>query len=193
MVARIDHSGVFWTTTNIGVTGGIAATFINAQSISATVAVGATTVQANGALWLSPGTTLSAGYGAPITGAPGGSIYQPLYIRQSDQVVFLGPTTSSSIKTKRNVAPAVVKKDVYKAVEVVQFRYRPEAVSDPLHAQRLKYGFIAEQLEEAGLAAVIDYDSEGEPVDVDTRQLLALLYLTVQDLGTRLEALEARL
>jgi hypothetical protein len=100
---------------------------------------------------------------------------------------------ASTEKVKRNITettPATVS-ELIDAVQPVTFQYKPECVRSTAEADRVRYGFVAEQLESVGLSDAVDRDEQGHPVDIDSRQLVGILWAEVQDLRKRLARLEA--
>lgn len=128
-----------------------------------------------------------------LAGAPGGSTYQYAYFNNSTNRFYYGATVSSSKVVKRNIRKAIASEvsSIIDSVEPVTFQYKKKAVKVAAEANRVRYGFIAEQLAETAMAHAVDRDEDGTPIDVDSRQLVAVLWAEVQDLRKRLARLEA--
>jgi hypothetical protein len=146
---------------------------------------GTTTVPVSGAFYLNTAIVAMGG----LTGAPGGYTYTYLYKRTTDDRIYAGVTVSSTRKTKRNIK-SLRKSDLFDAVKPVTFQYKKALVS-AREAERVRFGFIAEDLIDAGLSQVIDFDPDGNPVDVDSRQMVALLWAEVQSLKAEVASLRA--
>lgn len=131
------------------------------------------------------GTVFADGFSA----APGGTVYNYVYRRTSDARLFIGGGVASSRVTKRNIK-RLTTSELFDAVKPVTFQYKKKFAVEGLDAERLRFGFIAEDLEEAGLGNVVDYDPDGAAVDVDTRQLVALLWAEVKSLKAEVRALK---
>ena len=145
------------------------------------------TLYANGAVNFNSTITMN------LAGAPGGSTYQYAYFNNSTNRLYYGATVSSSKVVKRNIRKAIASEvsSIIDSVEPVTFQYKKKAVKVAAEANRVRYGFIAEQLAETAMAHAVDRDEDGTPIDVDSRQLVAVLWAEVQDLRKRLARLEA--
>jgi hypothetical protein len=95
-------------------------------------------------------------------------------------------TSSRRYKTNIEDADDVV----LEAAKKIKPRHFTSLLEDENGATRL--GFIAEEIEAAGLTHAVGYDFEGRVETIDTTALLAALFAHVNDLEERLAALEAR-
>jgi hypothetical protein len=95
---------------------------------------------------------------------------------------------SSSARYKTNIVDADAA--VLEAARRVKPRHYESTIADEAGATRL--GFIAEEVEAAGLTHAVGYDEEGRPESLDTTALIAALFVRVNDLEARLAELEAR-
>jgi hypothetical protein len=95
---------------------------------------------------------------------------------------------TSSQRYKTNIVDA--DEVVLEAAKKIKPRHFTSLLEDENGATRL--GFIAEEVEAAGLTHAIGYDEEGQVETIDTTALLAALYAHVNDLEERLAALESR-
>jgi hypothetical protein len=77
---------------------------------------------------------------------------------------------------------------VLEAAKKIRPRHFTSLLEDENGATRL--GFIAEEVEAAGLTHAVGYDFDGRVETIDTTALLAALYARVNDLEARLAALE---
>jgi hypothetical protein len=95
-------------------------------------------------------------------------------------------TSSQRYKTNIEDADDVV----LEAAKKIKPRHFTSLLEDENGATRL--GFIAEEIEAAGLTHAVGYDFDGRVETIDTTALLAALYAHVNDLEERLAALESR-
>jgi hypothetical protein len=95
-------------------------------------------------------------------------------------------TSSQRYKTNIEHADEVV----LEAAKKIKPRHFTSLLEDENGATRL--GFIAEEIEAAGLTHAVGYDFDGRVETIDTTALLAALYAHVNDLEERLAALESR-
>lgn len=94
---------------------------------------------------------------------------------------------SSSARYKTNIVDADA--NVLKCARKVKPRHYESTIADEAGTTRL--GFIAEEVHAAGLTHAVGYDSDGLPETIDATALVAALYARVNDLESRLEALES--
>jgi len=95
---------------------------------------------------------------------------------------------SSSARYKTNIVDADAA--VLDAARKIKPRHYQSTIEDEAGATRL--GFIAEEVEAAGLTHAVGYDAEGRAETLDPTALIAALFARVNDLEKRLKALEAR-
>jgi hypothetical protein len=93
---------------------------------------------------------------------------------------------SSSARYKTNIVDADAA--VLEAARKIKPRHYESTISDESGATRL--GFIAEEVEAAGLTHAVGYDAEGRVESLDSVALIAALFARVNDLEERLKALE---
>lgn len=93
---------------------------------------------------------------------------------------------SSSARYKTNIVDA--DEAVLEAAKKIKPRHYTSKIEDEKGAVRL--GFIAEEVLEAGLSHAVGYDEEGRVETLDPTALIAALFVRVNDLEKRLEALE---
>lgn len=151
----------------------------------------------NGSITLGNSSSFVDIYGGNLTmtslaGAPGGSTWRYMYYGLPAENatyasrVFLGAVVSSSEKVKKGISLLQhgISATMFNDIDVYSFQYR---TAEP---DRNRLGFIAERIIEAGYSDLVDLDPDGEPVDVDTRGLLAILWNEVKDLRNRVKELE---
>jgi hypothetical protein len=93
---------------------------------------------------------------------------------------------SSSARYKTNIVDADAA--VLEAARKIKPRHYESTIADEAGATRL--GFIAEEVEAAGLTHAVGYDAEGRVETLDPTALIAALFARVNDLEQRLQALE---
>jgi hypothetical protein len=93
---------------------------------------------------------------------------------------------TSSQRYKTNIVDA--DEVVLEAAKKIKPRHFTSLLEDENGATRL--GFIAEEVEAAGLTHAIGYDEEGRVETLDSMALIAALFARVNDLEERLKALE---
>ncbi len=95
---------------------------------------------------------------------------------------------SSSARYKTNIVDA--DEAVLEAARKIKPRHYESTIADEAGTTRL--GFIAEEVEAAGLTHAVGYDGEGRVETIDATALIAALYARVNDLEERLAAMESR-
>ena len=95
---------------------------------------------------------------------------------------------SSSARYKTNIVDA--DEAVLEAARKIKPRHYESTIEDEAGATRL--GFIAEEVEAAGLTHAVGYDGQGRVETLDPTALIAALFVRVNDLEERLKALESR-
>ncbi len=105
-------------------------------------------------------------------------------------------TAGTTYSLRRNSSSARYKTEiedvddiVVEAARRIRPRHYRSTIADEDGATRL--GFIAEEVEAAGLTHAVGYDADGRPESLDTTALIAALYARVDHLERRLAALEA--
>jgi hypothetical protein len=104
-------------------------------------------------------------------------------------------SSGTTYSLRRNSSSARYKTDIVDADDAVldaarkiQPRHYKSTIEDESGATRL--GFIAEEVEAAGLTHAVGYDAEGRVESLDTTALIAALFVRVNDLEERLKNLE---
>ena len=104
--------------------------------------------------------------------------------------------SGTQYQIRRNSSSARYKTDIedpnevtLAAAKLIRPRHYRSTIEDEGGATRL--GFIAEEIEAAGLTHAVGYDSDGRPETIDPTALIAALYHRVNDLEERLAALES--
>lgn len=105
--------------------------------------------------------------------------------------------SGTQYQLRRNSSSARYKTDiqdpddvVLEAAKKIKPRHYTSTIPDESGATRL--GFIAEEIEAAGLTHGVGYDAEGRPETLDAVALIAALYHRVNELEERVAALEAK-
>jgi hypothetical protein len=93
---------------------------------------------------------------------------------------------TSSARYKTNIVDA--DSAVLEAAKRVKPRHYTSTIEDEAGATRL--GFIAEEVQAAGLTHAVGLDAEGRPETLDSTALIAALFVRIEDLENRLAALE---
>ena len=163
--ARLTHDGNFDFNDSLDITGSLTV------SSNATVTG---TILANGSIEdPSPLTTTATANNTVWVQASAG---EPYGLRRF----------TSSQRYKTNIVDA--DEVVLEAAKKIKPRHFTSLLEDENGATRL--GFIAEEVESAGLTHAVGYDDEGRVETIDTTALLAALYAHVNDLEERLAAIE---
>jgi hypothetical protein len=95
---------------------------------------------------------------------------------------------SSSNRYKTNITDA--DSVVLEAAKKIRPRHYQSTIDSEGDATRL--GFIAEEIDAAGLTHAVGYDADGRPETIDPTALIAALYHRVNELEERLAALESK-
>jgi hypothetical protein len=164
-----------------------------------------TSIYALGTLWLSTTNqaTLNGDGGVFVTS--GGQIQLNSGISQT----FIAHTTTSnaanaylqtsgllqrstsSLRYKQDVEDAVIDPAAVLQLQPRTWRDKLEVQRDP-DVERRYVGFIAEELDSIGLKQFVNYDDEDRPDSISYDRLSAALIVVIQDLASRVSALEAR-
>lgn len=95
---------------------------------------------------------------------------------------------TSSARYKTNIVPADAV--VLEAAKRISPKHFESTVDNPQELGQTRLGFIAEEIHEAGLTHAVAYNAEGQPESIDSVALIAALWHRVNDLESRLKALE---
>jgi hypothetical protein len=95
---------------------------------------------------------------------------------------------TSSSRYKTNIVPADAV--VLEAAKRISPKHFESTVDNPEELGQTRLGFIAEEIHEAGLTHAVAYNAEGQPESIDSVALIAALWHRVNDLESRLKALE---
>jgi hypothetical protein len=171
---RLTHDGNFDFNDTVDVTGSITAT----GNITATGTLNATG-NVNGNNF--NGTALICD-GIPTTT---NTTNNAVWVNNTGTNYTLRRFTSSQ-RYKTNIVD--VDEVVIEAAKKIKPRHFTSTLPDENGATRL--GFIAEEIEAAGLTHAVGYDSEGRVESLDSMALIAALFARVNDLEERLKALE---
>lgn len=96
---------------------------------------------------------------------------------------------TSSSRYKTNIVPADAV--VLEAAKRISPKHFESTVDNPEELGQTRLGFIAEEIHDAGLTHAVAYNAEGQPESIDSVALIAALWHRVNDLESRLKALEA--
>jgi hypothetical protein len=131
-----------------------------------------------------------------LTGTNGVRHDTPATTTQTTSAAIWVLVSGTQYQIRRNSSSARYKTDIedpnevtLAAAKLIRPRHYRSTIEDEGGATRL--GFIAEEIEAAGLTHAVGYDSEGRPETIDPTALIAALYHRVNDLEERLAALEA--
>jgi hypothetical protein len=163
--AYLDHTGNFTLNDTLDITGSL--TVSSNATVTGQIYAGGSIVDP------SPLTT-TATTNAAIWVIPGAG--EPYDLRRN----------SSSARYKTNIVDA--DEAVLEAAKKVRPRHFQSTIADEAGATRL--GFIAEEILAAGLSHAVGYDEEGRVETLDPVALIAALFARVNDLESRLAALE---
>jgi hypothetical protein len=95
---------------------------------------------------------------------------------------------TSSSRYKTNIVPADAV--VLEAAKRISPKHFESTIDNPQELGQTRLGFIAEEIHEAGLTHAVAYNADGQPESIDSVALIAALWHRVNDLESRLKALE---
>ena len=123
-------------------------------------------------------------------------ITPPTTTQTTSQAIWFN-TSGTTWELRRNSSSNRYKTDitdadatVLEAAKKIKPRHYRSTIESEDSATRL--GFIAEEIDAAGLTHAVGYDSDGRPETIDPTALLAALYHRVNELEERLAALESK-
>lgn len=96
---------------------------------------------------------------------------------------------TSSARYKTNIVPA--DEIVLNAARQITPKHFESTIDTPEELGKTRLGFIAEEIHNAGLTHAVGYNEDGQPDTIDHIALIAALWHRVNDLESRLAALEA--
>jgi len=172
----------------------------NAKALAAAIQTGLGTLASSGTTWLGPvasPSTISSSTDLTV----GGLIRSPSTYTNSISTSFRNVFVTSvdgafgfnlsSGKFKQDIETAqVAAADVLK-LRLVTFRYIA-AVEKYGEAAAVEHGFIAEEVEAAGLGWLVDYDEHGDPLTLKFHLISMAMLVVAQDQERRLAELERR-
>lgn len=162
---------------------------INSKLAGSVTIGGAGTI--SGAATFGSTITSPVTYSTDIGSIPGAR--RTLWVKDSGLFGF----ASSSRERKTEIRPADFDVEAILSIEPKVFRYReavrrwgemPEDERGP--EPGLEVGFIAEELDDAGLGAFVFYDGEGRPEGIEYSMLVVAQQAALRDLAARLDRLE---
>ena len=110
-----------------------------------------------------------------------------VFVNIGDAVYQIRRYTSSS-RYKTNIVPADAV--VLEAAKKISPKHFESTIDNPQELGQTRLGFIAEEIHEAGLTHAVAYNADGQPESIDSVALIAALWHRVNDLESRLKALE---
>lgn len=132
-----------------------------------------------------------------LTGVNGVRHDQPATTTATTNAAIWVVVSGTNYQLRRNSSSARYKTDiedadamVLEAAKQIKPRHFRSTIEDEDGATRL--GFIAEEIEAAGLTHAVGYDASGRPETIDPVALIAALYHRVNDLEERIAALESK-
>lgn len=152
------------------------------------------TIGVGGRLTANAGVTSTDVYNRSLTY---GGLYKVQYVHQDGTMGYV----SSSRRYKQDERPAVIPniREVMRAFQIFNFRYI-EAVENIGDDAAVEWGPMAEDVHEAGLYWLVEYDETGRPEGVRHERFAYLAILDAQDkqmqideLASTVDALSARL
>jgi hypothetical protein len=105
----------------------------------------------------------------------------------------LGAASSSSRRFKREIAPLIVDVDKMLSIEPVTFKYNLGVLHKSQDPESVQIGFIAEDLDAAGLTNLVDYDVDGLPEGILYSRYIVALQAVVRHQASQIESLSTRL
>lgn len=143
---------------------------------------GGISLYTDGALHLGDGTTTSVYLGHTTTSSAANA-----RLETTGQLL----RSTSSRRYKQDIETAQVDPAAVLSLEPRTWRDRAQVADDP-DTDRRYVGFIAEELDEAGLGQFVEYDDQGRPDAIQYDRLSAALLVVVKQQQQQLDALTAR-
>lgn len=97
--------------------------------------------------------------------------------------------SSSSARYKQDIVDADVPDELFRSIAPRRFRYRSQVDVEGAAAP-FDVGFIAEELDAAGITEPVFYDAEGRPEGINYDRLTPFLWAVVRRLVDRVDTLE---
>ena len=163
---------------------------INSKLAGSVTIGGAGTI--SGAATFGSTITSPVTYSTDIGSIPGA--HRTLWVKDSGLFGF----ASSSRERKTEIQPLDLDVDAVLSIEPRSFRYREavrryEEMDEDERAglePRREVGFIAEELDDAGLGSFVFYDGEGRPEGIEYSMLVVAQQAVLRDLAARVARLE---
>ena len=111
-------------------------------------------------------------------------------IRRVDNEYKVTSHANSSIRYKRDVETLDLDDEQMFGLRPVRYRLRKKPGDRP--ADHVFYGFIAEEMQALGLDALLEFDKQGRPDEVDYVKLVTVAMAAVRRLHARVTQLEAQ-
>jgi hypothetical protein len=175
---RIDDNGI--QTVNNG-----SASTLNINTFGGSVDIGNTTslVTANGNLTVTNDARLLAAYSTVITG-------RDAYVSSGG---LIGVLSVSSRRFKREITPLAVDVEKVLNIEPVTFKYNSGVLHETEDQEAIQVGFIAEDLDAAGLTNLVEYDEDGVPQGIFYSRYITALQAVVRHQASQIQSLSDRL
>ncbi len=129
----------------------------------------------------------SDGIYATVVGTTG---TRDVYVNSSGLV---GVASTSSRRFKREITPLTVDVEKVLSIEPVTFKYNPGVLHESENPESVQIGFIAEDLDAAGLTNLVDYDADGLPQGILYSRYIIALQAVVRHQASQIESLSSRL
>ena len=175
---RMDRDGI--QAVSNGAVGGL-----NINTFGGNVSIGNATslVTANGDLTVTNEARLLAAYSTVITG-------RDAYISSGG---LIGVLTVSSRRFKREITPLAVDVEKVLNIEPVTFKYNSGVLHETEDQEAVQVGFIAEDLDAAGLTNLVEYDENGLPQGIFYSRYITALQAVVRYQASQIQSLSGRL
>lgn len=117
--------------------------------------------------------------------------FRAVYVSATGGVGAFGHVPSSA-RFKSDIESTTVPPEMWRALRLVTYRYTAavEALGDEA---AVEVGLIAEEVHDAGLTWLVDYDDDGRPFSLKREALAFALIPAMQQLDVQVQAQDARL
>jgi hypothetical protein len=175
---RMDRDGI--QAVNNGAAAGL-----NINTFGGNVSIGntATLVTTNGALTATGDARLLTAYSTVITG-------RDAYVSSGG---LIGVLSVSSRRFKREITPLTVDVEKVLNIKPVTFKYNSGVLHETEDQEAVQVGFIAEDLHDAGLTNLVEYDEDGLPQGIFYSRYITALQAVVRHQASQIESLSTRL